>query len=197
VTGADGLRFCGMMRNMPDLPNESASARYRRLAQECLEVARTFPDGERRTVLLQMAQVWLRLAQEQSGNETLDLGEGVSAPPTATAGGGAAGGPAATAGPARRRRRYGLGRLRWRPRPCPCRSGWVSPRACTHKSAFCKHGPQCPLCSDSDRSAALPGIDAMCHSRHNAPQQKHAIRSPRRRGRGAGRARLRQAPAQP
>jgi hypothetical protein len=87
VTSADGLRFCGMVRNMPDLPKESASARYRRLAQECLEVARTFPDGERRTVLLQMAQVWLRLAQEQSGNETLDLGEGVSVPPTATAGG--------------------------------------------------------------------------------------------------------------
>jgi hypothetical protein len=86
VTSAGGLRFCEMVRNMPDLPKESASARYRRLAQECLEVARTFPDGERRTVLLQMAQVWLRLAQEQAGNETLDLGEGVSAPPTATAG---------------------------------------------------------------------------------------------------------------
>jgi hypothetical protein len=76
-----------MVRNMPDLPKESASARYRRLAQESLEIARTFPDGERRTVLLQMAQVWLRLAQEQEGTEPLDLGEGVSVPPAATEGG--------------------------------------------------------------------------------------------------------------
>jgi hypothetical protein len=45
---------------MPD--RESPSARYRRLAQECWKTAHTFPDGERRTVLLQMAQVWQRLA---------------------------------------------------------------------------------------------------------------------------------------
>src|SRR5262245_1160442 len=38
------------------------SARYRRLASECLELAQTFPVGERRSVLLQMAQVWQRLA---------------------------------------------------------------------------------------------------------------------------------------
>ena len=44
--------------------NESPAARYRRLARECLEVAHTFPNGERRTVLLQMAQVWQRLADE-------------------------------------------------------------------------------------------------------------------------------------
>jgi len=47
---------------MPD--NVSASTRYRRLARACLEVAHTFPGGERRTVLLQMAQVWQRLADE-------------------------------------------------------------------------------------------------------------------------------------
>ena len=47
---------------MPD--NVSASTRYRRLARECLEVAHTFPAGERRTVLLQMAQDWQRLADE-------------------------------------------------------------------------------------------------------------------------------------
>jgi hypothetical protein len=47
---------------MPD--DVSASARYRRLARECLEIAHTFPAGERRTVLLQMAQVWQRLAVE-------------------------------------------------------------------------------------------------------------------------------------
>ena len=45
---------------------ESPSTRYRRLAKECLEVAYTFPDGVRRTVLLQMAQVWQRLADERA-----------------------------------------------------------------------------------------------------------------------------------
>jgi hypothetical protein len=43
---------------------ESPPARYRRLARECLEVASTFPDGEQRTPLLQMAQVWQRLADD-------------------------------------------------------------------------------------------------------------------------------------
>jgi len=47
---------------MPD--DFSRSTRYRRLARECLEIAQTFPAGERRTVLLQMAQVWQRLADE-------------------------------------------------------------------------------------------------------------------------------------
>ena len=49
---------------MPD--DLSPSTRYRRLARECLEIAHTFPAGERRTVLLQMAQVWQRLADEYS-----------------------------------------------------------------------------------------------------------------------------------
>ena len=39
---------------------------YRRLARECLEIAHTFPDGQRRTTLLQMAQVWQRLADEHN-----------------------------------------------------------------------------------------------------------------------------------
>jgi hypothetical protein len=47
---------------MPD--RESPSARYRRLAQECWQTAHAFPDGERRTTLLQMAQVWQRLAND-------------------------------------------------------------------------------------------------------------------------------------
>jgi hypothetical protein len=54
---------------------------YRRLAQECLETARSFPDGERRTTLLQMAQVWQRLADQQ--DQGSDLTE-VPAPPPAT-----------------------------------------------------------------------------------------------------------------
>jgi hypothetical protein len=44
----------------------SRTEEYRRLARECLESARTFPIGERRTTLLQMAQVWQRLADEQN-----------------------------------------------------------------------------------------------------------------------------------
>ena len=50
---------------MPGHPKESTSARYRRLAGECWGIAHTFPAGERRTVLLQMAQVWQRLSEEQ------------------------------------------------------------------------------------------------------------------------------------
>ena len=50
---------------MPGHPKESTSGRYRRLAGECWEIAYTFPAGERRTVLLQMAQVWQRLSEEQ------------------------------------------------------------------------------------------------------------------------------------
>jgi hypothetical protein len=50
---------------------ESPSARYRRLAKECLEVACTFPDGVRRTVLVQMAQVWQRLADERADSTGL------------------------------------------------------------------------------------------------------------------------------
>jgi hypothetical protein len=49
--------------------HESPAARYRRLAQECLETAKTFPKGERRTALVHMAQVWQRLAD--------DYGEGM------------------------------------------------------------------------------------------------------------------------
>jgi hypothetical protein len=54
----------GVAHPMPD--DLSPSTRYRRLARECLEIAYTFPAGERRTVLLQMAQVWQRLADEYS-----------------------------------------------------------------------------------------------------------------------------------
>jgi hypothetical protein len=44
--------------------NENPWARYRRLAEECLDVASTFPNGVTRTVLVQMAQVWQRLAED-------------------------------------------------------------------------------------------------------------------------------------
>ena len=41
---------------------------YRRFAQECLEMARTAEDPQTRAVLLQMAQVWFRLAENHAGN---------------------------------------------------------------------------------------------------------------------------------
>src|SRR5262249_7894523 len=45
---------------------ESSSARYRRLARESLEVAHSFPRGDQRDALLQMAQVWQRLAEREA-----------------------------------------------------------------------------------------------------------------------------------
>jgi hypothetical protein len=49
---------------------------YRRLARECLEAARTVQNEEGRTALLQMAQVWQRLADEQEdANRQFDEGK--------------------------------------------------------------------------------------------------------------------------
>jgi len=44
---------------------------YRELARECLEVAKTLPNGKLRTSMLEMADTWERLAQEQ--NHATDL----------------------------------------------------------------------------------------------------------------------------
>jgi len=45
------------------MPNDETPAeRYRRLAEECLAVTRTMPEGEGRTTLLEMALLWHRLA---------------------------------------------------------------------------------------------------------------------------------------
>jgi hypothetical protein len=38
---------------------------------ECLKIAQTFPTEARRTILLQMAQVWQRLAAEQKHHPDL------------------------------------------------------------------------------------------------------------------------------
>jgi len=38
---------------------------YRRRERDCLEIAGTFRAGQRRTILLHMAQVWQRLADKQ------------------------------------------------------------------------------------------------------------------------------------
>jgi hypothetical protein len=47
------------------LDKESPRARYRRLAQDCLDTAQTIQNTEARTALMEMAQVWHRLANEQ------------------------------------------------------------------------------------------------------------------------------------
>ena len=47
------------------MPNDETPAeRYRRLAEECLAVTRTMPEGEGRTTLLEMALLWHRLADD-------------------------------------------------------------------------------------------------------------------------------------
>jgi len=50
--GRVALRGIASMSN-----DETPSARYRSLAQECIEAANTFPPGEERKVLLEMAKV--------------------------------------------------------------------------------------------------------------------------------------------
>jgi len=45
--------------------HESKSERYRRLAQECLEAARTVQSEQLRLALIEMAQVWMRVADEK------------------------------------------------------------------------------------------------------------------------------------
>jgi hypothetical protein len=40
------------------------SEEYRRFAEECVQIARSAKSPQSRAALLQMAQVWFRLAQE-------------------------------------------------------------------------------------------------------------------------------------
>jgi hypothetical protein len=44
---------------------ESHSAHYRRLAQDCLRMVRQVSTEEARTILVEMAQIWMRLADAQ------------------------------------------------------------------------------------------------------------------------------------
>jgi hypothetical protein len=47
---------------------------YRRYAKECLDMANTVQDAKTRASLLQMAQVWLRLAQQHDAHKESDQG---------------------------------------------------------------------------------------------------------------------------
>jgi hypothetical protein len=49
--------------------DELAAARHRRLAHQCLEIARTITDENARATLIEMAQVWQRLAAQQDNKE--------------------------------------------------------------------------------------------------------------------------------
>jgi hypothetical protein len=47
---------------------------YRRHAKECLDMPNTVQDPKTRASLLQMAQVWLRLAQQHDAHKEADQG---------------------------------------------------------------------------------------------------------------------------
>jgi hypothetical protein len=49
---------------MSEIDGLNPRARYRRLAQECLETARMIQNVETRATLVEMAQIWQRLADE-------------------------------------------------------------------------------------------------------------------------------------
>jgi hypothetical protein len=49
---------------------------YRRFAAECLKMAQAADDEQRRSILLQMAQGWLALAQKDETNADRADGEG-------------------------------------------------------------------------------------------------------------------------
>jgi hypothetical protein len=59
-------RACG------GVPRMGKSEKYRRFAQECVEMARTVESPQTRAVLLQMAQVWFRLAEDPVGHVAED-----------------------------------------------------------------------------------------------------------------------------
>ena len=48
---------------------DNRSDQYRRFAQECLEMARTSESEQTRVVLIQMAQVWFRLAEARASED--------------------------------------------------------------------------------------------------------------------------------
>lgn len=49
----------------------SNASDYRKRAQECVEIARTAKTAAQRTMLLHIAETWLRLASEAEANGTI------------------------------------------------------------------------------------------------------------------------------
>jgi len=54
---------------MPE--NESPAARYRRLARECIAMANTIATEQTRATLVEMAQVWTRLAESHDARPAM------------------------------------------------------------------------------------------------------------------------------
>ncbi len=52
------------------VPCMTSPEKYRRFAQECLEIARSAKDERTRSILSQMAAVWFRLAEEKASIDT-------------------------------------------------------------------------------------------------------------------------------
>jgi hypothetical protein len=73
--GSLNLQEPNAARCVRHLPDEgvwivaSRADEYRRHAQECLEIAPTFNNYQSRNILLQMSQVWLRLADNHEDAE--------------------------------------------------------------------------------------------------------------------------------
>jgi hypothetical protein len=60
---------------MPHRPSkESAAEQYRRLAQACLEMEPSIQEGEGRDALIEMARVWLRLAESYPEDKSTPSG---------------------------------------------------------------------------------------------------------------------------
>lgn len=58
-----GLRRFMTLARVGGTAGVHRSDQYRRFAHECLEIARTSESDQTRVVLIQMAQVWFRLAE--------------------------------------------------------------------------------------------------------------------------------------
>jgi len=56
---------------MPDRSKEFVGEHYRRLAQECLEMVPTIEDEESRASLIEMARVWIRLAESYEDDKSI------------------------------------------------------------------------------------------------------------------------------
>jgi hypothetical protein len=68
--GVEGEEDLGTGTEVPG--SESPSERCRRFARECMEMANTFPVGEPRTTLVEMAQVWRRLAADYADGTKIE-----------------------------------------------------------------------------------------------------------------------------
>ncbi len=54
---------------MSKIDDVDSPARYRRLARDCLEMARTVASEGPRATLVEMAQIWMRLAGTEEGRQ--------------------------------------------------------------------------------------------------------------------------------